>query len=367
MIVDDEPVVFKVVKEYLKLAGYKNCLTTSESAKAAEIIRRESPDIVLLDIQMPEVSGLDILEEIRASAPTAMIPVIILTACDDQETKQKALNLGATDFLSKPVDPSDLIPRVRNALLVKGYQDHLRCYAEWLEKEVEKRTGELEASRLEVLLCLARAAEFRDNETGRHIIRVGRYVGIIARELGFDEETAELVANGSLLHDVGKIGIKDEILLKPGKLTREEFEVIKSHVSIGPEILDFTLDGSSPIEKYTTVVERIVRVGRSPLLTVAARIASSHHEKWDGSGYPLGLSGEEIPIEGRITAIADVFDALSSVRPYKPAFPLNECLSIIKRKRGRHFDPTVLDAFLARIEEILNVQMELSDVACATL
>src|SRR6185369_12553275 len=290
-----------------------------------------------------------LLRDLRAEKQFAHLPVLILTAMDDSDTKARALNLGATDFLAKPVDPTELIPRVRNSLVLKAHHDHLQTYASRLEQEVRARTAELEASRQQIIHCLARAAEFRDNETGRHVIRVGRYAGIIARELGFEESAAEMLEQAALLHDVGKIGVPDAILLKPGKLDADEIESMQKHCGFGKRIFEgMTSQESAAYRSHTTVGSKIVQDCRAPLLDLASRIALTHHEKWDGTGYPLGLAGEDIPLEGRITAVADVFDALSSKRPYKPAFPLEKCLAILEEGRGQHFDPTVLDAFLRR-------------------
>ncbi len=363
MIVDDEPINIMVVKRYLELEGYENYATTTDSTKALEEMTLEKPDIILLDIMMPKVDGLEILEGIRNDALLKHIPVIILTGSTDQPTKQKALELGATDFLAKPVDPSDLIPRVRNALLTKAHQDQIQAHAQTLEEEVRLRTEELAQSRLDVIYSLGRAAEFRDNETGQHVIRVGRYVGIIARGLDLDEAMVELLEHASPLHDVGKIGIPDSILLKPGKLSPEEFETMQKHCQLGRKVFRNLTDSEQ--RQYLAHAElgaQIIGNTGSELLDMAASIASSHHEKWDGSGYPLALAGEDIPLEGRITAIADVFDALSSKRPYKPAFPRDKCFAILEEGRGTHFDPRILDVFFSYSKEITKVQIAFADL-----
>jgi putative two-component system response regulator len=297
---------------------------------------------------MPRVSGLEILQAVRADASLTHLPVLILTAATDAQTKQSALELGATDFLAKPVDPADLVPRVRNTLLVKAHLDHLAGYSQELEREVRKRTSELEASRLEVIHCLARAAEYRDDDTGRHVMRVGRYAGILARELGFQNDRAAMLEIVAQLHDVGKIGIPDAILLKPGRLDPDEFRVMQKHCEYGRQII---------------IPESGEDRSDAPLLSLAARIAFTHHEKWDGTGYPSRLAQTDIPMEGRITAVADVFDALCSRRPYKPAFSLEQCLGILREGRATHFDPIVIDAFFRRIGDILSVQSQLADAA----
>ncbi|HVW01343.1 MAG TPA: HD domain-containing phosphohydrolase [Planctomycetaceae bacterium] len=363
MIVDDESINIKVVRKYLQGAGYENFVVTTDSLQAMELIARERPDVVLLDIMMPQLSGMDILKIIRADERFEHLPVLILTAACDMQTKLQALDLGATDFLAKPVDFADLLPRVRNALLVKSHQDHLTQYAERLEGEVQLRTAELAASRQEVIKCLARAAEFRDDDTGHHVVRVGRYTGIIAREMGMDDAWCELIEQAAQLHDVGKIGIPDAILLKPGKLDPEEFERMQKHAIFGKRIIQpLPANEYSELQEHAELGAQIMGAGGSPIIEMAARIAMTHHEKWDGSGYPLKLAGEDIPIEGRITAVADVFDALSSKRPYKPAFPLDKCFSILEEGRNKHFDGRVLDAFFARREEIVNVQIAYAEL-----
>jgi putative two-component system response regulator len=351
LIVDDEPVNIKVVRKYLQIAGYQNFITTSDSPEAMKLVRTERPDVILLDVMMPNVSGLDILGEIRADECLTHLPVLILTASTDAQTKQTALALGATDFLAKPVDPAELVPRIRNALLVKAHHDHLAQYSQQLEQEVRARTAEVEASRLQIMHCLARAAEYRDDDTGRHVVRVGRYAGIIARDLGFSDERAHILEMAAQLHDVGKIGIPDAILLKPGKLDANEFAVMKRHSEYGRAIIQ--PDGPPARQPGDRVT----------LLDLAAEIAGSHHERWDGNGYPNKLAAEEIPLEGRIVTVADVFDALSSRRPYKEPFPLEKCLTILREGRSTQFDANIVDAFFRRLGEITSVQQHLADAA----
>ena len=362
MIVDDEAFNIKVVQTHLSLAGYGNFITSVDPRPVMEMISLEMPDIILLDIMMPEISGLDILRMVRADEDLKHIPVVVLTAADNEEIKIEALELGATDFLNKPVNLPELVVRVRNVLLAKAYQDHLKHYAGELASQVRQRTAELAMSRLELIHCLARTAEFRDNETGKHVARVGRYAEIIARQLNLDEETVELIAHAAPLHDLGKVGVPDDILLKPGKLTPEEFEVMQRHSVHGKHALEPMTDSEWQLFKsHTFLGEMIMNVESSPFIAMASKIALTHHEKWDGTGYPLGLSGEDIPLAGRITAVADVFDALSSRRPYKPAFSLNRCFEIMAEGRGTHFDPKVLDAFLACRDAVIAVRMDLAD------
>lgn len=358
MIVDDEPVNIKVVQKYLKNAGYHRFVNTSDARHAIDLLRQERPDIVLLDIMMPHVNGLDILEVIRGDINFQHVPVLILTAANDDEVRFRALELGATDFLNKPVRGAELIPRIRNALIVKAHHDNLAEYSARLEHEVRMRTAELAHSREEVIRVLACAAEYRDRETGNHVLRVGRYAGIIARELGFSRSRAELIGQAAILHDAGKIGITDSILLKPGKLTLAEIEEVRNHCDYGMNIL---LGRPTHANVELQGLAGSQRLCQSPILRIAASIAISHHEKWDGSGYPIGLAGEDIPIEGRITAVADVFDALSSKRPYKEAMPLDECFDILEQGREQHFDPQVLDAFFSRTDEVVRVAFDLAD------
>jgi putative two-component system response regulator len=362
MIVDDESFNHQVVERYLYNTGYRYFVTINDSTKAMSKIRQERPDLILLDIMMPEVSGIDILRALRADQNLKQTPVIILTAASDPDLKQEALRLRVSDFLSKPVDPHDLIPRVRNALIVKSHQDQMANYAKDLEEKVQLRTAELAASRQEVILCLARAAEFRDNETGNHVIRVGRYVGIIAHEMGFSDEKVEMLEQAAQLHDVGKIGIPDSILLKPGKLEPDEFEQVQKHCGFGRKIIQRLPEPEwDALKKHTDLGAKLLEIVRTPIIELASKIALTHHERWDGTGYPLGLADDDIPIEGRMTAVADVYDALSSKRPYKPAFSSKKCFKIMEESRGSQFDPKILDAFFRRRKDIANVQIACVD------
>ncbi len=362
MIVDDEPINVIVAQKYLSLAGFENFITTSDPRETIALAYMNQPDLVLLDIMMPDISGLDILATLRADPNWVALPVVILTASNDQQIKRQALELGANDFLSKPVDPTELIPRVQNVLTVKQYHDHLREYSHRLEAEVLRRTADLARSRQEVIHCLARAAEFRDDHTGRHVFRVGRYARIIAAELGWTGDRLDFLEQAAQLHDIGKIGVPDSILLKPSKLTPQEYEIMQKHSDYGRKIMQSLPDHErNVLPEHTELGARILETEESPILSLAATIALSHHEKWNGTGYPLGLAGEDIPIEGRITAVADVFDALSSKRPYKPAFPVDQCMQILEEGRGKHFDPQVLDAFFRRRAEIIRTLMQYAD------
>ena len=362
MIVDDEVVNVRVVQKQLERLGYQNLASTTDSAQVLKQLRRKQPDLLLLDVMMPEVSGFEILEAMQSDDALRSIPVLVLTAMSDRKTRLAALELGASDFLEKPIDQAELAPRVRNALMIRLCQRQLRSYADDLRTAVRQRTRQLSRSRLEVVHCLARAAEFRDDDTGQHVVRVGHFAKLIAHHAGLPRSFVDMIGFAAQLHDVGKIGIPDSILQKPGPLTDEEFDFMRRHCDMGNRVLsashvsdrilfgtdDFELnDPSSPEETWV-----------SPVSGMAATIAMTHHEKWDGSGYPNGLAGLDIPIEGRITAIADVFDALSSKRPYKDAFPIERCFEILREGRGKHFDPEFLDVFLSHREHIERIQFE---------
>ncbi|TWU66585.1 MULTISPECIES: HD domain-containing phosphohydrolase [Crateriforma] len=359
MIVDDEEINVDVVQTYLEDEGFTNFVTTTDSRDVINQAHTHSPDLVLLDINMPHVNGLQILRSMRMDPKLKRIPTVVLTAETAGDTKLMALRLGATDFLAKPVDPSELILRIENVLAAKVYSDFLQDYSNSLEHQVRERTADLERSRLEAIQCLARAAEYRDDMTGRHVMRVGRYSAIIAKALGFTEDQLRDLELAAQLHDLGKIGISDTILNKPGKLTDEEYDVIKTHCQIGVQIIKpIEHDGSS---EAATIQHAMSGGTTSPVLDLASVIAATHHEKWNGRGYPYGLRGEDIPIEGRIVAVADVFDALTSKRSYKDALTPVESIKILEEGRGEHFDPAVLDAFLASGKLIMEAWRNLRD------
>ena len=334
LIVDDEPVNARLLEKMLAAAGYTNFIAITDPRRVAPLYAAERIDLVLLDLNMPEVDGFQVMDQLREIEGSNDLPVLILTAQADRETRLRALAAGAKDFLTKPLDRAEVLTRIRNMLEVQLLHRDLRDQNRVLEKMVEARTRELQDTRLEVIRRLGRAAEYRDNETGLHIIRMSTYSQLMARAIGMDEAEAEMILNASPMHDIGKIGIPDRILLKPGKLEPAEWEVMKTHTAIGAKILS----GHS-----------------SPLLGMAAEIALTHHEKWDGSGYPRGLKGEEIPLVGRIVAVADVFDALTSKRPYKKAWLVEQAVDFLQAERGRHFDPELVDVFLSLLDEVLEV------------
>lgn len=362
VIVDDEPINIKITRKYLQSAGYQDFATCSDAELATRLVLREAPDLILLDIVMPKVNGLQILKELRGNPQTATTPILILTASSEPEIKVRALDLGATDFLAKPVEPSELLPRVRNALVVKAHQDHLTRYAERLELEVRSRTEELAISRSEIIECLARAAEYRDQDTGHHIVRVGKYAAELATAIGLPKNEIDLLEQAAQLHDVGKIGIPDAILRKPGRLDPDEFNFMKRHCAFGQKILqrmseqEFLDMQRAPSRQLT-----VLRSRSSRLVELAACIALSHHEWWNGQGYPNGIAGESIPLEGRITAIADVYDALSSARPYKTAYGHAACVAKIKAGSGTQFDPSLVEAFLGIHDRFNEIRVRFAD------
>ncbi|MCA8986368.1 MAG: response regulator [Planctomycetaceae bacterium] len=354
LIVDDESINLKVVHRYLQKDGFESVFTTTNPFQVEALIREHGIELLLLDIVMPGRTGLDILKDMKAAEINSRIPVIMLTASTDPEVSEAAFEMGAMDFLRKPFDPVELIARINNVLLAKAQLDNVQNYARSLELAVSERTSALENSRREIVNSLARASEYRDDVTGNHIIRVGKYSRLMAEQLGYDLDFCDTIELAARLHDVGKIGISDRILLKPGRLTDEEFAVMQTHVDIGMHIIQ-------PSDEKRKTEELETHHEQEKLLEMAARIAISHHERFDGHGYPNGLSGEEIPIEGRIVAIADVFDALSTKRPYKPAFPTEECFVTIYQGSGLQFDPNVVNAFLAVREEVEKVVTDLAD------
>ncbi|MCA9175319.1 MAG: HD domain-containing protein, partial [Planctomycetales bacterium] len=330
--------------------------------RAMEVMLEQTPDLLLLDIKATDLRGLELLLLKRSVEALEHIPTLVMADAGRTPIKQQALRLGAADILSKPLDMVELVPRVRNVVVAAQREDQLAQERAQLEELVHRRTYELEHSRQQLILSLARAAEHRDNETGNHVIRGGRFAGIIARELGWSQERAVMLEQAAQLHDVGKIGVPDDILFKPGKLDPDEYDLIKRHCAWGKDIIEpYSSREFQMLKSHARLGEAILHVRTSPMLMMASRIAQTHHENWDGTGYPLGLAGEDIPIEGRITAVADVFDALSSKRPYKDPFPREKCFAILREQRGTKFDPDVLDAFFRRADEVVAIQLDLME------
>lgn len=327
LLVDDDEKNLELLEAILSPLGY-DILKADDGVSALSIIKKEKVDLVLLDVMMPEMSGFEVAQRIKADR---QIPVILLTSLREKEDILKGLESGADEFLSKPFFKEELLLRIKNTLKLKEYQNTLRERVNRRTAYLKEALKKLTVLTREMAFRLLTAAEYRDIETGKHLIRVGRYSRIICEALGFKKAFLELMENAAPMHDIGKVGIPDNILLKPGKLTPEEFETMKSHTLIGARILE----GSE-----------------FPLIQMSCAIALTHHEKWDGSGYPYGKKREDIPLSGRIVALTDVFDALSSRRPYRPAFPWDESLNMVKQDTGKSFDPQVVEAFLKSIDSI---------------
>jgi len=351
LVVDDEEPIRKVLRRLLDRNGY-DCMTAADAGEARKLLRDKPFAIVLTDMNMPGVSGLDLIMQITAEYPD--IATVMITGLDDAKLADAALEMGAYGYIIKPFEPNEVLITVANALRRRSLEIENRNHRVRLEQMVKDRTSELwnaiaqlenaekelRLSREETIQKLSIAAEFRDDETGRHIERMSRYCGLLAGTMDEDSERVEILRLASQMHDVGKIGIPDQILLKPGPLTPDERVVIERHCDIGYRIL----------------------VGsKSNLLNVASTVALAHHEKFDGSGYPRGLVGEEIPIEGRIAAIADVFDALTSDRVYKRAMPLGKALDVLREGRGTHFDPDLLDLFLSSFDSVVAIKAQYAD------
>ena len=339
LVVDDEEANIQLLRRILEPAGFENLRSHTDARDALDELDDYEPDLILLDLLMPGMDGFEFLETLQERVDDGdLVPVLVLTSDHSQEAKRKVLSGGAKDHLTKPLSPAEVRLRVRNLLETRFLQKKLSRQNVLLEDQnvllehrVRERTADLEEARLEILERLARAAEYRDDNTGEHTRRVGRMSEALARTLGLDGREVELIGIAAPLHDVGKIGIPDEVLLTPRRLTDDEFDVMKTHTTIGGELL-----GESD----------------SPLLVKAAEIALSHHERWDGSGYPRGLAGEEIPLTGRIVAVADTFDALTHARPYKEAWRLERALDEIQDSQGSHLDPDVVGAFLSMADDL---------------
>ncbi|MCA1697804.1 MAG: response regulator [Actinobacteria bacterium] len=326
LAVDDSASNLLLVKRILQSAGYTRVKTVSRSSDVVAYFDAHPPDLLLLDLHMPDPDGFELLRLLTPwTTGEAHIPVLVLTADVSHDTRHRALDGGARDFLTKPLDHIDVLLRIRNVLYTRELQLALQAHNQLLNTTVAERTHELDQARLEAFETLALAAEYRDDETREHTRRIGHAARLLALELGLDASVADVLAQVAPLHDVGKIAIPDAILLKPEALDEPELTAMKEHAAIGAQIM---------------------RATNSPLFTLASEIALSHHERWDGSGYPNGLAGTQIPLNARIVAVVDAFDAISHERPYKPAWPLETSLAEIKRCSRSHFDPAVVDAFL---------------------
>jgi len=340
LIIDDQQPNVMLLSVLVKRLGGIATQEFFDALLALEWCKNNDPDLVLIDYMMPNMDGIEFIQKFRTLPGKVNIPVVMITADSDIEVRHKALEATANDFLNKPINSTELTTRVKNMLALRKAQLQLSNKAAWLAEEVKKATEQIIKTEREVIIRLARAAEYKDPETGTHIQRMSQYSGHIAKNLGLSEEEQQLIIDAAPMHDIGKIGIPDSVLLKPGRLDPEELKVIYQHPTYGKQMLT----GSS-----------------SKLLQAAEVIAYSHHEKFDGSGYPQGLAGNDIPIYGRIVALADVFDALSSARPYKVAWEIDKTIAFIKEQSGKHFDPKCVDAFFENWENVLAIKEHFVD------
>ncbi len=342
-----------MIRKVLCADGY-DVLEATGGADALETLANLDVDTVLLDMRMPDMSGVEVCKQIRSTRRHAHTPVVFLSGASERSVRRQAREAGADDFLAKPFDEAELRARIRHSVSHHRHSTDMAQESARLRIEVDGQTRalhearmaldrarrELEAAQVQTISRLTKAAEFRDDETAAHLQRMSEYSRLLARKVGLDDYTAEMIRTASPMHDVGKIGIPDSILLKPGRLTSDEYEVMKKHAEIG---------------------YRILSDSDSKLLQLAASIAYTHHEKFDGTGYPRGLSGEDIPIEGRIVAVADVFDALTSERPYKTAWPLEKAIKLLVDGRDLHFDGALVDLFLASMDEVEEIKQRLTE------
>ncbi|MCL4478592.1 MAG: response regulator [Deltaproteobacteria bacterium] len=319
--------------------GY-NIIAVNNGKQAIDKIKTIEPDIALINVLMPEVDGIEVCRLIKADKQTSSVPVIIITALDDTESKISALSAGADEFLTKPIDRSELILRVKNLLKVKQHVDSLNKIISEKTRSLQSTIETLKQGQIKTIYKLSKVVEYMDQNIGNHNERVSRYVMIITNALGISRDEAETISVASCMHDIGKIGVPQSILLKPDSLTTNEFKQVKEHTTIGANILSSA---------------------GSKILDLAAEIALTHHERWEGNGYPMGLAGNLIPITGRITAIADVFDALTMKKTYRPAFSVENAIEAINAESGKHFDPELVDVFLKRIKDIIEVTYLLKD------
>ena len=340
LVVDDEPVNVMILEQMLEEEGFENVRTTTDPREVVPLQDEHGFDLILLDIRMPYMSGIEVMEALAGRIANDFVPILVLTAQTDDATRIESLTAGANDFLTKPFRQWEVLLRITNMLKTRRFYKGQKIRADELEEIVRERTREVRETQLKIVQRLGRAGEYRDNETGAHVIRMSKSCRLLALASGLDEIHAEKILYASPMHDVGKIGIRDDILLKPGKFEPDEWETMKTHTTMGADIIgDHT----------------------SELLDLARQIAVCHHEKWDGSGYPNGLKGEDIPIEARIAAICDVFDALTSARPYKEAWPVERAVALVREESGKHFDPKLAELFLDLVPDVVAMRDEFPD------
>ncbi|MBI9092879.1 MAG: response regulator [Desulfobacterium sp.] len=363
LFVDDEPNILNALSRMLR---HKRTMWemyfVQGVEEALEILRTKEIDVVISDISMPVRDGFDLLTTIRSTTELCDIPFLMLTGLDETDLKRKALDLGATDLLNKPANREDLIARINNMLRIKAYQDEIRAQNVRLDLKVKERTAELESTRLELIWRLGRAAEYRDTDTGNHVVRVGYYCKVLAEELGMPHGFIESIFLTSPLHDIGKIGIPDRILLKKGKLSAPEWKIMKQHCKIGGDILSQDTVNWAPSATWQVLFSKPAsKKSDNPFLKMAKTITLTHHEHWNGNGYPWGLSGNEIPIESRIVAIADVYDALFSKRPYKVRYETSKVMEIMRQNNGRQFDADVFASFEKILDLFCDIRTQFVD------
>ncbi len=341
LILDDQSTGRKILEEIIHTIDMElEVASFADPREALEQVRQNSPDLILTDYRMPQMNGVEFIKRVRETPGCSDVPIVMITVVGERSVRYEALNAGATDFLTRPIDQYECRSRCRNLLTLRQQQSIIQDRAKWLEKQVEMATHQVLSRERETLLRLAKAGEYRDEETGNHILRMAKYSRAIAEYLGLAEADCDEIEFASPMHDIGKIGIPDQILLKPGKLSAEEWELMKQHTVIGHGIL---ADSES----------RFIQTG--------SVIALNHHEKFDGTGYPNGLNGEDIPLCARIVAVADAYDALRSTRPYKSGWPREDAIRYISEQSGKHFDPVCADAFLKQLEHIYGIEDSLRD------
>lgn len=340
LVLDDAEINVTLLCLLLKKIDRCKAVSFTEPEAALAWCNEKVPDLVMVDYMMPTMDGVEFIRRFRQISSCTDIPVLMITANNELELRYQALDVGANDFLIKPIDKIEFLARTKNMLALRKSQRFLEDRAAWLDEEVRQATAEIRDRERETILRLSKAADSRDPETGAHIVRMAHYSMIIAERLGLSEEQQRLILEAAPMHDIGKVGIPDSILLKPGRLTPDEFEIMKSHTTLGYNILA----GST-----------------SEMLTAGAEIALCHHEKFDGSGYPKGLLGLQIPLFARIVAVADVFDALTSERPYKAAWSIEQALQFLHDGAGKHFDPDCVSAFVAGWEQVQEVRQRYRD------
>jgi len=367
LTIDDEQIIRDSFRYFLEDYGY-TVIEAENGEIGLTLFKRMNPDLVLVDLRMPVMDGLEVLRTVSRDQPDT--PVIVVSGTGIIGDAVNALHLGAWDYLLKPIEDMNVLAHavekaIERSQLIKenrSYKEHLEEMVRVRTAQLEKANQELKATRTEIIRRLGKAAEYKDNDTGKHVIRVGLYCAVLAEELGLNEETVDLIRQCSPMHDLGKIGVPDRIIQKPGPLDEQEIKLMKRHCKIGSKMLGpLPPDDLVLYRNHTLYGEDILSGSQSQLLKTAAKIAAGHHEHWDGSGYPRGLKGEDIPIEARITALADIYDALSSKRAYKEPFPEEKCQEIIRRYAGNYLDPRLVDLFFKNIDKILQIKNDLKD------